>query len=81
MLRGKKTRQVVVAATGWHFENGEFHYWVGARDKDEAIGFISKLDPAAAKNEPKRIPVSVMRFFGLTQGRYITGRDQTFRKK
>lgn len=72
MIKRARTK-VRPTVKGWHFKHGNFFYWVGAYDPDSAMSFLSKMHAEAAKKEPEQIPIAVVRFFNLTNGKIISG--------
>src|SRR5262249_45928312 len=67
----KRTTRVI---KGWHFEEGDFHYYVGANTAEEARTFLARQAASAAQTAPKSLPISVVRFFGLKEGTIVVGR-------
>jgi hypothetical protein len=53
---------------GWHFENGDYHYDVGAKSEEEARKLVERHDIQAAKAPAKVIPEGVVTFVGLKDG-------------
>jgi hypothetical protein len=67
----KRTTRVI---KGWHFEEKDFHYYVGANTAEEARTYLARQAASAAQTTPKSLPVSVVRFFGLKEGSIVVGR-------
>lgn len=59
---------------GWHFVNGDYHYYVGAPDVEAARKAVEPHDKVAAATTPASIPSTVVDFFGLTEGKVIFGK-------
>jgi hypothetical protein len=59
---------------GWHFIDGDFNYYVGAKTPEDAKNFLVPQSAAAAQNAPEPLPVAVVRFFKLEEGSIVVGR-------
>jgi len=58
---------------GWHFVNGTFHYYVGAKDADAAMKALRRHDSVAAATSPAQMSSEVAEFFQLRDGKVVSG--------
>jgi hypothetical protein len=72
MIKGKRKKSVI---KGWHFQEGGFHYCVGANTAEEAKTHLVKQSAAAAQTTPKLLPISVVHFFALKAGSIVVARN------
>ena len=73
-LRADMAKRTTRVIKGWHFEEGNFHYYVGANTAEGARSYLAIQAASAAQTTPKSLPISVVRFFGLKKGSIVVGR-------
>jgi hypothetical protein len=67
-------KRTTKSTKGWHFIDGDFHYYVGAKTPEAAKDYLVPQSAAAAQAAPVSLPVAVARFFGLEEGSIVVGR-------
>ena len=61
-------------SNGWHFTNGNQHYYVGASDVASAEKLLLGVRPTFAKTIAQPIPDTVARYLSLDEGKILTAR-------
>jgi hypothetical protein len=67
-------KRATKSTKGWHFVDGDFHYYVGAKTPEDAKNFLVPQSAAAAQNAPEPLPAAVVGFFKLKEGSIVVGR-------
>ena len=67
-------KRTTKSTKGWHFIDGDFHYYVGAKTRESAKTYLVPQAAAAAQAAPVPMPAPVTRFFGLEDGSIVVGR-------
>ena len=68
------TKRTTKSTNGWHFIDGDFHYYVGAKTAEAAKTYLVPQSAAAAQAAPVPLPAPVARFFGLEDGSIVVCR-------